>query len=115
MYLCLVEDIQETQMVNIMSSNQMLKTIDEREYSSSKLTTTEEKARPAIVHEIDRKILEIVKVEGPVTRSKLSKLTGIPRSTLYDSLWRLIVKGYVKDYSEDRKHRGRPRTYFVAV
>jgi predicted HTH transcriptional regulator len=115
MYLCIVEDIQEIQLVNIMSNNQMLKTIEEREYSSSKLTTTEEKAQPTIRHEIDRKILKIVKVEGPLTRGKLSKLTGIPRSTLYDSLWRLIVKGYVKDYSEDRKHRGRPRTYFVAV
>jgi len=93
----------------------MLNTIEGREYSYSKLTATEKKARQAIVHEIDRKILEIVQLEGPLTRSKLSKLTGIPRSTLYDSLWRLIVKGYVKDYSEDRKHRGRPRTYFVAV
>ena len=98
-----------------MSSNQMLKTIEGRDVSSSKLTPSREKARPAIVHEIDRKILEIVQVEGPLTRSKLSTLTGIPRSTLYDSLWRLIVKGYVKDYSEDRKHRGRPRTYFIAV
>ncbi|MFW9906168.1 MAG: helix-turn-helix domain-containing protein [Candidatus Thorarchaeota archaeon] len=98
-----------------MSSNQMLKAIEEKEFSSSKLTPTEDKARPAIVHEIDRKILEILRIEGPSTRSKLSKLTGIPRSTLYDSLWRLIVKGYVKDYSEDRKYRGRPRTYFSAV
>ncbi|MFX0210028.1 MAG: hypothetical protein ACFFDT_28870 [Candidatus Hodarchaeota archaeon] len=98
-----------------MSSKQLLKTIDEKEYSSSKLTSTEEKARPAITHEIDRKILDILLIEGPITRGKLSKLTGIPRSTLYDSLWRLIVKRYVKDYSEDRKHRGRPRTYFVAV
>ncbi|MFX0125231.1 MAG: helix-turn-helix domain-containing protein [Candidatus Hodarchaeota archaeon] len=98
-----------------MSSNQMLNTIERRDYPSSKLTTSREKARPAIVHEIDRKILKIVQVEGPLTRSKLSTITGIPRSTLYDSLWRLIVKGYVKNYSENRKHRGRPRTYFAAV
>ncbi|MFX1507616.1 MAG: helix-turn-helix domain-containing protein [Promethearchaeota archaeon] len=98
-----------------MSSNQMLKKIEEKEFSSSNLTSTEVKARAAIVHEIDRKVLDILLIEGPLTRGKLSKLTGIPRSTLYDSLWRLIVKGYVKDYSEDRKHRGRPQTYFVAV
>lgn len=98
-----------------MSSNHMLKTIEERDYPSSKSAPSKEKVRPAIVHEIDRNILEVVRVEGPLTRSRLSTLTGIPRSTLYDSLCRLIVKGYVKDYSEDRKHRGRPRTYFVAV
>ncbi|UCG02804.1 MAG: winged helix-turn-helix transcriptional regulator [Candidatus Heimdallarchaeota archaeon] len=98
-----------------MSSNQIMKTIEGRDHPSSKLTISRKKARPAIVHEIDRKILKVVQTEGPLTRSRLSSITGIPRSTLYDSLWRLIVKGYVKDYSEDRKHRGRPRTYFAAI
>ena len=38
----------------------MLKTIEGRDYPSSKLTSARKKARPAIVHEIDRKILKIV-------------------------------------------------------
>ncbi|MFX0014468.1 MAG: winged helix-turn-helix transcriptional regulator [Promethearchaeota archaeon] len=98
-----------------MSSNQMMKIVERKDLSSSKLTDSKVKERPAIIHEIDRKILDIVRAEGPITRSGLTKITGIARSTLYDSLMRLTVKGYVKDYSEDRKHRGRPRTYFDAV
>lgn len=95
-----------------MSNNQMMKISEKQEYPSSKLTPSREKARPAIKYEIDRKILEVVRTEGSLTRGKLMSITGIARSTLYDSLWRLIVKGYVISYSEDRKHRGRPKTYF---
>ncbi len=95
-----------------MSNNEMMKISEKQVYPPSKLTPSRVKARPAIKHEIDRKILEVVRAEGPLTRGKLISITGIARSTLYDSLWRLIVKGYVVNYSEDRKHRGRPKTYF---
>ena len=88
-----------------MSNNQMMKIFEEMP----------EKVQPHIVHEIDRKVLRIVKAIGPVTRSRLVSVTGIARSTLYDSLSRLAVKGYVVSYSEDRKHRGRPVTFWNAL
>ena len=71
--------------------------------------------KPAIKYDIDRNILEILRKEGPITRNKLVSTTGIARSTLYDSLIRLIVKGYVISYPENRKHRGRPKTYFTVA
>jgi len=65
-----------------------------------------------IVHELDRHLVEILRSEGPLTRSKLVHLTGVPRSTLYDSLLRLILKGYVVRFSEERTERGRPKVYY---
>ena len=90
----------------------MMKTIERRGQTPIESTSRMRKEKPTIKHEIDRNILEIVRKEGPLTRSKLVSSTGIARSTLYDSLIRLIVKGYVISYPEDRKHRGRPKTYF---
>jgi predicted ArsR family transcriptional regulator len=86
-----------------------------RAHFPSRLKSMDERGKPAITKELDRKILRILQKEGPLTRPRLMSITGIPRSTLYDGLWRLIVKGYVVSYSEDRKLRGRPRTYFAAV
>ena len=98
-----------------MSNNQMMKIIERRGQTPIESTSMIREEKPTIKHEIDRNILEMVRKEGPLTRSKLVSSTGIARSTLYDSLMRLIVKGYVISYSEDRKHRGRPKTYFTIV
>ncbi|MHA1947369.1 MAG: helix-turn-helix domain-containing protein [Candidatus Hodarchaeales archaeon] len=67
------------------------------------------------LHELDREVLDILEKEGPITRSKLVSLTGIARSTLYDSLLRLILKGFVASFSEDRRHRGRPKVFYKAL
>ena len=98
-----------------MSNNQMMDVIEGREQYPIESSSKRRKGRPVIKYEIDRNILEILKEEGPITRSKLVAKTGIARSTLYDSLIRLIVKGYAISYSEDRKHRGRPKTYFTVA
>ncbi len=96
-----------------MSNNQMMKVIERREQLPIELSSKRREDKPAIKYEIDRDILDILRKKGPITRSNLVSTTGIARSTLYDSLTRLIVKGYVISYPEDRKHRGRPRTYFT--
>lgn len=64
---------------------------------------------------LDSNVLSILKQQGPITRGQLVKKTGIPRSTLYDSLFRLILKGLVRKYP-DKSHtsRGRPQVYFEA-
>ena len=68
------------------------------------------------ISKLDTKVYEILSQKGPTTRSQLSKLTGIARSTLYDSLLRLSLRGKVKKYSDsDHKSRGRPKVYFEAV
>lgn len=93
----------------------MMNIVEGRAQFPSRLKSTDGRGKPAIIKELDRKILEILRKEGPLTRPRLMSITGIPRSTLYDGLWRLILKGYVMSYSEDRKLRGRPKTYFAAV
>ncbi|MFX1285365.1 MAG: helix-turn-helix domain-containing protein [Promethearchaeota archaeon] len=93
-----------------MSNNQVIKISEKRGQTPSELKPTIDK--PAIVHELDRNVLEILKNEGPVTRTRLVSITGIARSTLYDSLLRLILKGYVARFSEERRQRGRPKVYY---
>lgn len=68
------------------------------------------------ISKLDTKVYQILSQKGPTTRSQLSKLTGVARSTLYDSLLRLSLKGMVKKYSDsDHNSRGRPKVYFEAV
>ncbi|MFX0013558.1 MAG: helix-turn-helix domain-containing protein [Promethearchaeota archaeon] len=95
-----------------MSKNQVIKISEKRGQSSSELKSTARTEKPAIVHELDRNVLEILKNQGPITRAKLVSITGIARSTLYDSLLRLILKGYVARFSEERRQRGRPKVYY---
>ena len=98
-----------------MSNNQLLSVIDKPEAGSSELGSQISTKRPSIVHELDRKILGILEQQGPLTRSKLVSITGIARSTLYDCLLRLILKGYVVSFSEERRHRGRPKVFYKAL
>jgi predicted ArsR family transcriptional regulator len=98
-----------------MSNNQLLQVVDESKVGSSKVGQQISAKRPSIVHELDRKIFNILKKQGPLTRSKLVSITGIARSTLYDCLLRLILKGYVVSFSEERRHRGRPRVFYKAL
>lgn len=95
-----------------MSNNQVLKVTEKESRTPSELKSVVEKEKPVIVHELDRNVLEILKSQGPLTRSKLVSITGIARSTLYDSLLRLILKGYVARFSEERRRRGRPKIYY---
>ncbi|OLS19036.1 MAG: hypothetical protein HeimC3_47610 [Candidatus Heimdallarchaeota archaeon LC_3] len=67
------------------------------------------------ISSLDASVLNILKKQGPITRGQLVKKTGIPRSTLYDSLFRLMLKGLVKKFP-DRTNvsRGRPQVFFEA-
>ena len=59
--------------------------------------------------------------EGAMTRSEMVKKLGIPRTTIYDALKRLIVRGLVLKYplrnalDEGRSVRGRPRVLFDLI
>lgn len=63
----------------------------------------------------DAKVLSVLKKHGSTTRADLVAITGIARSTLYDSLLRLILKGKVIKFSEKPIGPGRPKVYFKAV
>ncbi|MCK4847680.1 MAG: hypothetical protein KAT16_01505 [Candidatus Heimdallarchaeota archaeon] len=98
-----------------MTDNQILQMIQKPETKSSDLASVFPTNKQTIVHELDRKVLDFLEREGPLTRSKLVSLTGIARSTLYDSLLRLILKGFVASFSEDRRLRGRPKVFYKVL
>jgi predicted ArsR family transcriptional regulator len=47
-----------------------------------------------------------------MTRTELSAATGIPRTTLYDTLVKLIMQNKVEKFSSGKHKRGRPNTYY---
>jgi len=65
-----------------------------------------------ITNTVDELVFGLLKKHGSVTRSKLVEITGLPRTTLYDSLIRLIIKGFVRKFNEDRNLRGRPKVFY---
>jgi len=95
--------------------NQVIKLTEKNVGDPSKIGTVVSKNLIDIVHDLDKSLLDILRSEGPLTRSRLVNITGVARSTLYDSLLRLILKGYVARYSEERKERGRPKVYYKAL
>ncbi len=53
--------------------------------------------------------------DGPMTRGELSAVTGIPRTTLYDTLVKLIMQDRVEKFSSSKRKRGRPNVYYRLV
>lgn len=60
----------------------------------------------------DAKVMELLLQKGPMTRAHIMKETNIARSTIYDSLVRLIIKGKVMKFSERLNRPGRPKVFF---
>ena len=75
----------------------------------------ENQERPLLAHKIDRVLYEILVSYGPLSRPELVQLTGIARSSIYDSLRRLMFKGFVFKNFEKRSRTGRPTTLFDAL
>ncbi|MFX1507754.1 MAG: helix-turn-helix domain-containing protein [Promethearchaeota archaeon] len=67
-----------------------------------------------ITRDLDHIIFQLLVAYGPLTRPEMVQVTGIARSSIYDSLQRLIAKGFAVEYTEMRSHTGRPTTVFDA-
>ena len=63
-------------------------------------------------NDTDRIVLSALSEIQPTTRSELCKKTGIPRTTIYDALNRLILKKVVIKFSTPRKTKGRPKVFY---
>ena len=57
-------------------------------------------------------IFKIIVNQGPITRSDLTKLTGIPRTTIYDTIVKLMLDEQIKKYAIPSKQRGRPKVFY---
>ncbi len=65
-----------------------------------------------ITNKTDQVVLGALLESQPATRMDLCKKTGIPRTTIYDALTRLILKKVVIKYSTPRKSKGRPKVFY---
>ncbi|MFW9906656.1 MAG: helix-turn-helix domain-containing protein [Candidatus Thorarchaeota archaeon] len=65
-----------------------------------------------LTNETDRIVLNALSEIQPTTRTELCKKTGIPRTTIYDALNRLILKKVVIKFSTPRKTKGRPKVFY---
>ncbi len=63
---------------------------------------------------LEEYLLKILQ-DGPMTRGELSAVTGIPRTTLYDTLVKLIMNDRVEKFSSSKRKRGRPNVYYRLV
>jgi predicted ArsR family transcriptional regulator len=84
------------------------------------MTTTsvpkyEYKGRGNFTPAISLKELVLRKIEelGPIKRKDLSKAMGVPRTTLYDVLVKLMLAEQVRKYSVSQKTRGRPWVFYT--
>ncbi|MHA2054323.1 MAG: helix-turn-helix domain-containing protein [Candidatus Hodarchaeales archaeon] len=71
--------------------------------------------KPKLIHKIDQQLYEILLAYGPLSRPELVNITGTPRSSLYDSLRRLELKGYISPYPDKNNRVGRPSTLFDVI
>lgn len=60
----------------------------------------------------DKIVFDALKYLHSATRSDLVKICQLPPTTIYDALIRLQRIGVVERYFEDRKTRGRPKTFY---
>ena len=64
---------------------------------------------------IEKYLYNLIKEKGPVTRGELSKLTNIPRTTLYDYIIEFVKNNTIEKYPVSNKKRGRPLIYYKIV
>ena len=93
--------------------------------SSEGLTAKEARRRKLLASDVrvaainnptDLLVLDKLTVHGPKTRSQLVEITGVARSTLYDSLARLQLQGLINQFCRKSKPGpGRPLVLFESV
>ncbi len=68
-----------------------------------------------MIEENELKILDVVKRYGSISRPYIVRITKLPRTTVYDSLIRLQLCGYVIPKTQKRTVRGRPHTLWCVT
>ena len=60
-------------------------------------------------------IIDLLRDKGALTRGDITTETGIPRTTVYDTLMNLLISGVIEKYVEKNGRRGRPSVYYQLV
>jgi predicted ArsR family transcriptional regulator len=73
------------------------------------------KVQPPKHVDVKTHITSLLRDEGALTRGDITIKTGIPRTTVYDTLMNLLISGVVEKYVERNGRRGRPSVYYQLV
>ncbi|MFX0077815.1 MAG: helix-turn-helix domain-containing protein [Candidatus Hermodarchaeota archaeon] len=71
--------------------------------------------RPSEPGDVKSNITSLLRDQGALTRGEITVRTGIPRTTVYDTLMNLLISGTVEKYVERNGKRGRPSVYYQLV
>jgi len=63
-------------------------------------------------NKLSRYIYRLLLERGPMTREDIARITKLPRTTIYDHLMKLTIKGVIEKYSVITNKRGRPPVYY---
>jgi predicted ArsR family transcriptional regulator len=85
--------------------------------SSQKSKTRQRPSRTKPTETLDTKhaVTQLLKEKGALTRGAITTITGIPRTTVYDTLMNLLLSGIVEKYVERNGRRGRPSVFYQLV
>lgn len=83
--------------------------------SKGKQTKTVSTQEPETSLSIGDHIIELLRTKGTLTRGEITTLSGIPRTSVYDTLTKLLLSGVVEKYVDRDGRRGRPRIYYQLV
>lgn len=67
------------------------------------------------MNKLDEKIYNILESNTPqgLDRTQLCQKTGKPRTTVWDSLTRLVVRNKIESYSLPQDTPGRPKVFWI--
>jgi predicted ArsR family transcriptional regulator len=65
--------------------------------------------------DVKHQITKLLRDQGALTRGEITNQTGIPRTTVYDTLMNLLISGTVEKFVERNGKRGRPSVYYQLV
>jgi predicted ArsR family transcriptional regulator len=83
----------------------------QREQKSSTQRTKAERYDPESIS-VRQFIIRLLREKGSLTRGEITKRSGIPRTTVYDTLMSLFLAGTIDKYVERNGQRGRPSVYY---
>jgi predicted ArsR family transcriptional regulator len=72
-------------------------------------------SQPTEILDTKNAITDLLKEKGALTRGDITTLTGIPRTTVYDTLMNLLLSGAIEKYVERNGRRGRPSVFYQLV
>jgi predicted ArsR family transcriptional regulator len=85
----------------------------QRDRGSQTKSVSTQKPEPTV--SIGDHIIKLLRAKGTLTRGEITTLTGIPRTSVYDTLTKLLLSGVVEKYVDRDGRRGRPRIYYQLV